>query len=722
MKVTGKVKNIVYRNNESFWSVLDCTTENGVARITGVTSAREGQDIVAYGKWEKDKNDKPQFVAEAITVNIPRTASGMLKYLSSGAVPGVGPATAKKLVEHFGEALYDTLDADTERLYECKSIDKKRLVRIAENWKLHKVINEIVLFLSTRGVPISLANRIYEEFGDSALHVLNKNPYELSVRMKGVGFKSADKIAIALGMSNDDYNRVRAGVVYALGQEVSNGSCGQYMDVLVKNACDLLSVPEEVVRSVIQKMLNEEKPYIEMHDLVVYRADLAQAEVIIADLLLSRLDKPHPLAKDIDALIDAEEKELGFTLAPKQREAAKMALTYKACILTGGPGCGKTATLNVILSLLKKLNVSVSLAAPTGKAAQRATEATGIPAETLHRLMKIDGKEDAKPQAITTMMLSTDEFGMVDTVLMKNICEAVDINTRMLMVGDYDQLLSVGPGAVLRDLINCGVVPVVRLDQVFRQAKGSLIIENAHNINKGLSLKNGKGPDDDFWIITDKNYQRLAHAKQSNEEHALALEVARFVSHLVSERIPEKRGIDPRDIWVLTPTNKGPCGVDYLNKLLQDVLNPSPESKIMSGSTRLGVGDRVIQTQNDYELEIYNGDTGYIEDIDYEEGVVHIRFEGRSQNTVIPFESLSGLRLGYAMTIHRSQGSQAKAVVIPMLMQHYKLLQRNLIYTGITRAKELVVLVGENDSIELACSRNDGDKRLTRLQQLMLDG
>jgi len=419
-------------------------------------------------------------------------------------------------------------------------------------------------------------------------------------------------------------------------------------------------------------------------------------------------------------MIKEQESNLGFELDEKQQEAIRLGLTYGVMVLMGGPGCGKTFTTDSILTVLQKLNKEVVLTAPTGKAAQRASEATGLPAETMHRLMRVEN-EESTPQSITADILTADEFSMADVPIVHHLCNAVSLNTRMEIVGDFNQLLSVGPGNVLKDMVESGVIPYVELTKVFRQAEGSLIIQNAHNINKGLPLKNARSAEDDFWIMTENNTKNLAASKTVNEE-AFAEAVADMVCYLVSERIPEKRGINPEDIWVLSPTNKGPCGVDALNKRLQETLNPNPPDSVMNGSTRFGVGDRVMQVRNNYDLDIFNGDTGYVEYVNKEDGLLEVQFEGKESLVPIPFEELDGLKLGYASTIHRSQGSQARAVVIPLLMQHYMLLQRNVTYTGITRAKELAVMVGESDAIKLSVTRTDNTKRVTRLKQLLLDG
>lgn len=720
MELSGVVQKIIFRNEDNDWSVLGCKTKEGELAVTGITLAQVGQSITAYGSHDTDKQGRKQFKAEAITIDMPSSAKGMEKYLASGAFPGIGATTAKKLISFFGDEFFTMLDADSSRLFEVKDIDEKKLHRLIESWQSQKIINEIVLFLSTRGIPLSLTEKIYEAFGKESITVLNKNPYELSTRINGVGFKTADKIAQAMGVTQDSENRIKAGIVYAISQVVSNGSCGQDAELLMEGAAALLNVPKKSVNEVLQIMLNDDNPYIEMHDLIVFSAKLSQIEEEIADLLLSKVGKKSNLTKDVEKLIAEEEATVGFQLAVKQKDAVRRGLTEMVSIMTGGPGVGKTSTLEVVLSIYGKLGLSIALLAPTGKAAQRATQATGLDAETLHRAMKLEN-DNSEPKAIAADVVVVDEVGMMCLILSGHFCNAVDMNTIILFVGDVGQLLSVGPGSFLRDLIDSGAVPYTVLDQVFRQAEGSLIIENVYNINKGLPLVNGKGPEDDFWVITEKNYSTFASAMQPGGV-GIAQAVAKYVAYLVSEKILERRGLDIKDIWVLTPTNKGECGVDSLNQIIQEAVNPNPEKRVMRGGIRFGTGDRVMQMHNNYDVDLFNGDIGYITDVDQEECNVIVAFEGKSVEHTIPFESLSEIKLAYAMTIHRSQGSQSKVVIIPLIMQHNILLQRTTAYTGASRGSELVIIVGESKAIDLAISRNEGANRVTRLKKLLMDG
>lgn len=717
MELPGVIQKIIFRNEESGWSVLSCKARGGEFTVTGVTPAQVGQRIVAFGDYCKDKQGREQFKAEAITIELPGTEKGIERYLSSGVFPGIGANTAKKLITFFGTGFFEMLDTEPERLFEIQGIEHKKLHRLADSWQSQKSINEIVLFLSTHGIPLRLTERIHEAFGKESIAVLTKNPYELATRIKGVGFKTADRIAQSLGVDQSDSERVRAGVLYCITQAISNGSTGQDFKSLKEAAQLLLELPVANISETIQAMLNEEVPRIEMHDLVVYDAKLSHTEEDVADLILSKLGKDSNLTKDVERFIQEAEDETGFELASKQKDAVRMSLTKTVSILTGGPGVGKTATLEIIISIYQKLGLSIALLAPTGKAAQRASQATGLNAETLHRAMKLES-DNSEPKALEADVVVVDEVGMMCLVLSGHFCNAVTMNTIVLFVGDYDQLLSVGPGSFLRDLIHSGSVPYTVLDQVFRQAEGSLIIKNAHNINKGIPLVNGTSSEDDFWIITEKNYPLFVRAQESGE---IAASVAQYVSHLVSKRIPEKRGFDIRDIWVLTPTNKGECGVDELNKLIQAAVNPSPSKKVARNGVTFGVGDRIMQMHNNYDVDLFNGDIGYIKSVDHGECSLSVLFEGKDDEHSIPFENLGEIKLAYAMTIHRSQGSQSKVVIIPLIMQHSILLQRNTLYTGTTRASELAVVIGESKAIDLAISRNDGAKRLTRLKKLMMD-
>lgn len=714
MEIKCRLDRLIFRNDETDWGVFECvnleTKESFVMR--GICHARIGQTITAYGEWGVDRKGRQQFDAQTVKVEIPATVQGLEKFLSSGAIPGVRKRLARRMVDVFGETLMEVLNERPHELIKVPGLSRAKVERIAANWKEYKATNEIVAFLGMHGINPAMAKMIYERFGEKSISEINKNPYIL-ISMKGIGFKRADAVAMALGFDKNDPERIRQGIIFVLDSNTRQGHCGMPLQDLVSKTAALLEVNETDVDAIVKEMIAEDEPAIDVHDLVVYPEHLARAEETVAEVVASKCATTKPLVLKPDDLIEEVEKEKGFRLTEQQKDAVRMALSKSFSILTGGPGCGKTSTLNILLSLYDRIGLSVALAAPTGKAAQRASEATGRQAQTLHRLLGLGKQEE--PKKVEEDVLVIDEASMIDIPLMEKVCEALDYRTRVLIVGDADQLPSVGPGNVLRDMINSGMVPTVELNQVFRQAEGSLIIENAHRINAGKPLQKGERPEDDFWVISEENYKPLA------AEDAVQKTAAEMVVRMVTERIPLRRGMNPDEIWVLSPVNKGECGVDNLNALLQKALNPNPDTKVEIWNRSFGVGDRVIQTVNDYDLGIFNGDVGRIVSIDEEEDLMMIRFEGRDDETVVPVEKGRNLKLAYAMTIHKSQGSQARAVVIPLLSQHYMLLQRNVLYTGVTRATELVVIVGQEKAIRTAIRRNDGVDRLTRLESLLIE-
>lgn len=540
--------------------------------------------------------------------------------------------------------------------------------------------------------------------------------------MRGIGFKTADGIAQTLSVPLASPYRLQAGMIHLMQEINTSGHCGCLLEDFVTRAGETLGVDPAQIRSSLDQALAQDKPAFALHGGVLYATRLARAEEGIARGLRDILrNVPSWITRVDDALIDDAAESCGMQLAKKQRQAVAMALTNKACVITGGPGCGKTATLKVVLEALRRLRLSVALAAPTGKAAQRAREATGMDALTVHRLLGIRGGEDAGESTLHVDVLVLDESSMIDVPLMAKIVAAAKSKAAIIMVGDVDQLPSVGPGAVLSDCIRSGVIPVTVLDEIFRQAAGSAIITNAHAINRGEEPRSA-GREGDFFVINEASSAALRDAERHPVEQEIparvAAAVAAEIEQLVAIRLPLKYGLDPiTDIQVLAPMNKGGCGVHELNARLQAVLNPSPAQWTQRYGVRYGTGDKVIQVRNNYELEIFNGDVGIVTAVNDQDERVLVRFDGRM--VAIPFDDLDDLKLAYAMTIHKSQGSQAPAIVIPMVTQHWTMLQRNLLYTGVTRASRLAIVVGQGRAIATAVRTRTAMLRTTRLRELL---
>ena len=721
----GEVERIIFRNDENDWSVIRVADRDSKSThvLVGYSGCQPGQVIEADGQWRTNGSYGRQFVAERVVALTPSTPHGLASYIGSGVLPGIGAKIAQQLVCRFGMGLVDVLDTQPDRLREIKGIGPAKVARIINGWKAQRAVREIMLFLHSQNISAALCRRIHKAFGDSAVEVIKTNPYRLCLDVRGVGFKTADAIGMSLAIPPASAQRVRSGMVHEMHELTGAGHCGCERDKFVNKAADMLNVSAQRVTEVLDDMLAEDATYREFveYDACVYPTGLAKAEQTIAAGLHACLAHPPAHASRVDdALIVWAAKQCGMTLADKQYQAVKMGLTHKAGVITGGPGCGKTATLNVLLTAFRRLRLSVALVAPTGKAAQRAREATGIDAKTVHRLLGIRGMDDTDESQIHADVLVIDETSMVDVPLMARVVKALRDKTTVIMVGDVDQLPSVGPGQVLADIIHSDAVPVVVLDEVFRQAAGSAIITNAHAINRGQAPASA-GCDGDFFVLTERNTGSIREAVRCDDEHApqaIAEAVAGQIQALVATRLPGAYQFDPiRDIQVLAPMNKGGCGVIELNRRLQQALNPDPAQYINRSGTRFGIGDKVIQKRNNYALDIYNGDIGLIAGIGGDDEVLKVRFDGRMVD--IPFDDLSDLALAYAMTIHKSQGSQSPVIVIPMVTQHWTMLQRNLLYTGVTRASQMAVVVGQTRAINAAVRTVSSSRRVTRLKHLL---
>jgi exodeoxyribonuclease V alpha subunit len=709
--LAGPVERVTFHNVESGFCVLRIKARGHRELVTVIGHAAvisAGEWVTASGDWINDRTHGQQFKAKFLKTSEPTSLDGIEKYLGSGMIRGIGPVYAQKLVRAFGAKVFDTIEAEPERLREVTGIGAVRANRITAAWAEQKIIREIMVFLHSNGVGTARAVRIFKTYGADAVQVMSENPYRLARDIRGIGFKTADAIAMKLGIEKTAMIRVRAGISFALTEAMDEGHCGIPTNELMPLAEKLLDVPMELARTALDLETSEGTVVAdsvgEIH--CVFLAGLHRAERIIAERLVRLANGKLPWAWiDPEKALPWVEERIGLSLAESQVAAIKLALTSKTLVMTGGPGVGKTTIVKGILRILAAKGVRLLLCAPTGRAAKRMTEATGFEAKTIHRLLEVDPKtggfKRGDDNPLDCDLLVIDEASMVDVMLMHALIKAVPAAAALLIVGDIDQLPSVGPGQVLADVISSGAIPVVRLTEVFRQAAQSRIITTAHRINQGI-IPDLTPPenDSDFYFV-------------QAEEPEIA--VQRIVE-LVKARIPARFGFDPiRDIQVLCPMNRGGVGARSLNIELQAALNPAGDQKIERFGWTFAPGDKVMQIQNDYDKEVYNGDIGYIDGVDLDDGELVASFDGRS--VTYAFGELDTLVPAYAATIHKSQGSEYPAVVIPVMTQHYAMLQRNLLYTGVTRGRKLVVLVGQKKAVAIAVRNVSGRRRWSKLNE-----
>ena len=703
-QIEGNLERIVYRNGENGFTVARVTPKEKNDLITAVgemPSAFPGQDLVLTGSWQIHPQHGRQFEVEECEVSLPATESGIKKYLSSDLIKGVGPVLAERIIDHFGTETLAVMDSQPEKMTEVEGIGPQRLQTMKEGWEEGQEIRNIMLFLKEHEVSTSYAVRIYKEYGKATTEILRENPYRMASDVYGIGFKIADRIARKMGIEADDPDRLEAGLEYALQEATEKGHLYLPRKELIDEASELLEAEHEQLEAPLHQLLNRERIVVEEGSAgePIYLAPLYWAEVGTAERI-AELSVTSPPMEETEAsnLLEKLQEKQPIDFNAKQREAIRKSLTERVLVLTGGPGTGKTTTVNGIINLWEYPGKRLALAAPTGRAAKRLEEATGKEAKTIHRLLgfqppnQFDHHEDNK---LHVDGLIVDELSMVDLTLMNNLLKALPKDTHLVLVGDSDQLPSVGAGNVLQDLINSETVEAVELTEIFRQARTSRIVRNAHRINRGEFPRLSNRKESDFFFIQESE----------------PVEAARTIANLVCERLPRQYDLDPiREIQVMTPMHRGESGVTKLNERLQDRLNDNKPLDLSLSDREFKVGDKVMQIRNKYDKEVFNEDIGTITDYKEKEGYLKVDFPD-SGETLYQSGDLSELVLAYAITIHKSQGSEYPAVVLPLLTQHYIMLQRNLLYTAITRAKELAVIVGTEKAVGIAVNNNKVERR-----------
>ncbi|HEY74323.1 MAG: ATP-dependent RecD-like DNA helicase [Chloroflexi bacterium] len=721
-QLRGTVERITYYSEETGYSVIRLNVAGRPDLVTVIGNLPEvqpGESLRLTGAWTTHPQYGRQFKAERCEQTLPATTEGIKRYLGSGLVKGVGPMTAGRIVQRFGADTLRVLDEEPRRLREALGVGPKRAAAVAQAWEEQKHIREVMLFLQSHGVTTGLAVKIYKAYGDDSLQVVQDDPYRLARDIWGVGFKTADKIARDLGLPPDAPSRVQAGVAYALSQLADEGHTYAPEQELVKEATRLLAVSSDLVGTAIEDLDAEEMVRRETliyptadgrgsltpplrEEQAVYLAPFYYGEIGVTNRVRRLVESPTTRllpfrSVNWDALLTQINRDSAVELSPEQREAVQAALTHKVTVLTGGPGTGKTVSVRTVIGALEAMNCRYALCAPTGRAAKRLSEATDRPAKTVHRMLEYSPQEGFRrneKNPLPVDCLIVDEASMLDLLLTNNLLKAVDPAAHVLFVGDVDQLPSVGAGDVLRDIIRSGRAAIVQLTTIFRQAANSGIVINAHRINRGQFPILNKF--DDFYFFSQKDPQ----------------EAAQLLVDIVKRRIPQKFGLDPVDeLQVLAPMYRGACGVANLNIRLQEALNPPapnrPERNL--GGRAFRVGDKVMQVRNNYLRDVFNGDIGRVTGIDPLEQTLAVTIDSRP--VIYDWGEADELVHAFCISTHKSQGSEYTAIVMPMLTQHYLMLQRNLLYTGITRAKRLVVLVGTRQAIGIAVHNNKVQKR-----------
>jgi exodeoxyribonuclease V alpha subunit len=718
VELEGHIEAITYTNEETGYTVIKMIISgfrDPVTVVGNIIAPNPGEILSVKGSWANHPKFGRQFKAESYRIKSPASIDGIRKYLGSGLIKGIGPVMAARIVTAFGDKTLDIIDARIERLEEIGGIGPKRVEMIREAWSDQKNIRDVMIFLHAHGVGSGFAAKIFKQYGHNSIAVVTGNPYRLASDIFGIGFTTADKIAEKLGFEKNAPARVRAGILYVLNQLGEEGHVYYPYDLLIEKTVEILEVEKGTVVEALDIVATEKK--IVMEDLpvqpeglaygkAVYLARFYAAETAVANNLSRILSEYKGVPKiDKEKVLQWLQGRISIRLAARQIDAVQKAASEKVVIITGGPGTGKTTIINAAIKIHRELNAKILLAAPTGRASKRMSEATGFPARTIHRLLEFSPqlggfqRNEANPLEVDVLII--DEVSMIDIILMQSLLRAVPDNATLILVGDVNQLPSIGAGNVLKDIISSGVAPVVELNEIFRQSAASRIIINAHRINNGLmpELKQEKGVLEDFYFI-----------EQEDPDQAL-----KIITELVSSRIPKRFCLDSvNDIQVLAPMHKGVVGTENLNKTLQEALNTS-RTAISRGDRIFKLHDKVIQTRNNYDKEVFNGDIGRISGVNPEDQTITVDFDGLQAE--YDYSELDEIRPAYAISVHKSQGSEYQAVVLPLLTQHYVMLQRNLIYTAVTRGKRLVVIVGSKKALAIGIGNNRIMKRYAFLSE-----
>jgi exodeoxyribonuclease V alpha subunit len=711
--IYGFLERITFYNEENDFVVAKLQ-EKGKRELTtivgNISGINAGESLKLSGRWVHNKKFGEQFHVEHFEVTVPATIHGIKKYLGSGLIKGIGPIMAERIVKEFDLETLEVIEKTPKRLSEVDGIGPKRIVMITKAWEEQKEIKEIMIFLQGHGVSATYSAKIFKQYGNQSIGVVKENPYRLAKDIRGIGFITADRIAQNIGIDPNSLIRAKAGVIYVLNELTDEGHVYYPEKGLVRKAEEILKVDQEIIAKAIADLWNEREIFVEViihgeGQKAIYLAPFYVAETGIAQslkVLKESSSNIRPIKPE--KAIEWVQQKLKIELAEKQKEAVISAANSKVLIITGGPGTGKTTIITAILRIFQQLRLRILLAAPTGRAAKRMSEATGCEAKTIHRLLEFSpqkgGFKKDQEDPLEADVVIIDETSMVDTLLMYHLLKAIPSQAHLILVGDVDQLPSVGPGNVLKDIIDSGVFTVVRLTEIFRQAQESIIVVNAHRINKGEfpTLKEiDRKETTDFYFIQEEDPEKILEK----------------VIMLCADRIPKRFGFHSvRDIQILTPMHRGVIGVSNLNIELQKKLNPD-QPGMTHGSRTFRLRDKVMQIVNNYDKEVFNGDIGWVSRIDQEDREVIIDFDGRP--VTYDFSDLDEIVLAYAISVHKSQGSEYPVVVLPVTTQHYMLLQRNLIYTGITRAKKLVVLIGTKKALAIAIKNNKPQLRFTYL-------
>jgi len=710
--LAGSIERITYKNEENGFSVLKVKVREckDLVTVTGMAPALfVGEEIQIQGNWFNDLKYGPQFKANFIRSVPPNSLEGIERYLGSGLIKGIGPFFAKKLVAAFKEEVFSVIESSPGKLSSVEGIGKMRAQSICANWGDQKIVREIMVFLQSHGISTARATKIYKVYGELAIKIVSENPYRLAKDIRGIGFVSADQIARNLGIEETSLLRARAGINYTLTEALSAGHCGLPTQLLIGTAEKSLSIPKETLLIALEDELTEQsliKDHIETIETIFLSAYYAY-EKLIAHNLKFLFSKP-PLWQGIDSpkALEWVEGKLSIKLAENQIKAVQTVIASKITVITGGPGTGKTTILNAILKILKAKKFKIKLCAPTGRAAKKLSESTNSEAYTIHRLLKYDPKTNRfvynQNNPLDCDALIVDETSMVDVQLMYSLLKAVPESAGLILVGDIDQLPSVGPGQVLKDIIDSEKLPTIRLNKIFRQQTNSNIITNAHLVNQGMFPKLENDSESDFHFI-------------EAETETILEKILRLMTHDISARFKLNPIID---VQLLSPMQKGSCGARSLNIELQKVLNPLSSQGIQRFGQMFSVNDKVMQTVNNYDKDVYNGDLGFIREIDQINHKIIVNFDNRL--AAYSFDELDELQIAYAITIHKSQGSEYPAVIIPISTQHFPMLQKKLLYTAISRGKRLVILVGQKKAIAIAVKNQKALDRYSKLKEWIL--